>query len=712
MADKIKYTDDQLKKIIEAEIVNAGGGKDDIIDADRRNALKYYLGNMGKPDEGRSGVVSTDVADAIEWIMPELMKAFTQNNEVVTFDPTSAKDTKQAEIESRFVYDTLMKKNNGFLILHTAFKDALMQKNGFFKCHYLKEDRVTHESYESITTPELSMLLADDKVEVTGLTTETVDGIEVHSVNIKRVELKGSVCLSVVPPEDMRIYRRHNSVDLSLCRFISQVMSMTRSDLVKQGYDREVIYDIKQAESSVEQDNRRSYRFDYQSESVGPSNSGSSIAPENDLLDVTEAFMFLDINDDGIAEYVKITYVGDDKVIEVLDIEEVDDNPYTSITAIIMSHKLFGLSIYDRLKELQDIKTSMWRNMLDNMYLQNNQRTIVMENMVNLDDLLNVRPGGIIRAKSLEAVKPFQTTPLSSDIYTMMNYVDQVRSGRVGVSPEGSIHDSAMGDAVGSEGLQNLLTQKEELVGLMVRVLAETGVKTICLKIRDLLVDNQDLVEDYEFRGEWLQVQPSRWAARTNTTIRVGTGSGNRKEQAAVLSQVLTFQTQIVGQAGQSLVTEKQVFAAINDLLKASGMPGAANYFLDPDSPEGQENKARVDASMQEAQKAELEEKRLLSEAQAKIANAEQTKAQSMMESVSVKGENERLKTAMETIKSQSETQLAAVKQQLDEAQLALKNMHHNDDLQFKYDQLAQQYELAMRQLQESGEKNNGGDNE
>ena len=115
---------------------------------------------------------------------------------------------------------------------------------------------------------------------------------------------------------------------------------------------------------------------------------------------------------------------------------------------------------------------------------------------------------------------------------------------------------------------------------------------------------------------------------------------------------------------------------------------------------------------MQEAQKAELEEKRLLSEAQAKIANAEQTKAQSMMESVSVKGENERLKTAMETIKSQSETQLAAVKQQLDEAQLALKNMHHNDDLQFKYDQLAQQYELAMRQLQESGEKNNGGDNE
>lgn len=712
MADKYdKYTDDQLKKIIEAEIANAGSGKDDIIDAERRDALKYYLGNMSKPDEGRSGVVSTDVADAIEWIMPELMKAFTQNNEVVTFDPTSANDIKQAEIESRFVYDTLMKKNNGFLILHTAFKDALMQKNGFFKCHYLKEDRVTYESYEQITDPELQMLLADDNVEATGLTTEVIDGINVHSVNIKRVELKGSVCLSVVPPEDMRIYRRHNSVDLSLCRFVSQAMSMTRSDLVKQGYDRDVIYSIKQAESSMEQDSRRSYRFNYQNENVGPIDNSPSIAPENDLLDVTEAFMFLDMDDDGIAEYVKITYVGDDKVIEVLDIEEVEDNPFTSITAIIMSHKLFGLSIYDRLKELQDIKTAMWRNMLDNMYLQNNQRTIVMENMVNLDDLLNVRPGGIIRAKSLEAVKPFQTAPLSSDIYTMMNYVDQVRSGRVGVSPEGSIHDSAMGDAVGSEGLQNLLTQKEELVGLMVRVLAETGVKTICLKIRDLLVSNQDLIEDYEFRGEWLKIQPSRWSARTNTTIRVGTGSGNRKEQAAVLSQVLAFQTQIVAQPGQSLVTPNQVFAALNDLLKASGMPGAAAYFLDPNSPEGQQNKQLVDASMQKQQQAELEEKRLLSEAQAKIANAEQTKAQSMMESVKVKAENERLKTALETIKAQTQSQLADMKQQLEEAQLAVKDSHHTQELQFKYDQLAQQYELAIKQLEGSGE-NNGSDNE
>ena len=699
-----KYTDDDIKKIIAEEIDQSSGSSNDAIDAERQKALKYYLGDKGNTKAGRSAVVSTDVADSIEWILPEIVKAFTQNNEVVTFDPVGPNDGTQAQLESRFVYDVLMKHNNGFLAIHTLVKDALLQKNGFIKVYYNKTNRVAVESYIGITTPELQMILAEDDVELVGQTTSIDEsGIEIHDVNIRRVELSGSVVVKPVAPENMRVYGRHNSIDLSECRFISETQSLTRSDLVESGYDRDEVYAVSVSDD-IEADNRRTYRFEVQGESTYAQSSGKSVSPENELLDVTEAYMFLDLNDDGIAERVKITYIGDDEPVHILSVEEIDECPYISVTAIIMSHKFFGLSIYDRLKEIQDIKTALWRNMLDNMYLQNNQRTLALEGQVNLDDLLDARPGGVVRVTNLDAVRPFPTNPLSSDSYNMMSYMDQVRAGRVGVSPDGSISDSAMGDRVGSEGLGKLLTQKEELVGLMVRVFAETGIKPLCIRIRDLLITNKDAVEDYEFRGGWAKVNPSRWVARNSTTVRVGTGSGNRKEQAAALMQVLTFQSQIIAQPGQAIVTEKNVFAALNDFIKASGMPGAVPYFLDPGSPEGQENKQQVDASAKQAQEKELKDQQATLEMQSTIAQAEQTKAQAAQESVLLKGKIERLKTALETIKGQSENKIAELEQQLSEAQLQLKDVHHTEDLQFKYDQLQQQYEIAMAQLT-SGEK-------
>ena len=119
-----KYTDDDIKKIIAEEIDQSSGSSNDAIDAERQKALKYYLGDKGNTKAGRSAVVSTDVADSIEWILPEIVKAFTQNNEVVTFDPVGPDDSTQAQLESRFVYDVLMKHNNGFLAIHALIRDA------------------------------------------------------------------------------------------------------------------------------------------------------------------------------------------------------------------------------------------------------------------------------------------------------------------------------------------------------------------------------------------------------------------------------------------------------------------------------------------------------------------------------------------------------------------------------------------------------------
>lgn len=682
-----RLSDEDILAIVSSELSSASGASEnDAIHAGRQKALAAYLGDKGTVVEGRSSVVSTDVADAIEWIMPEVMKAFTQNNEVVTFDPVGPDDRRQAQIESRYVYDILMKDNEGFIALHEFFKDALLQKNGFFKVWYENEPCVTVENYTGLNPLEFEMLQQDPELEVTGMTERTHSDehgtMQVYDVNVKRTRHTGKIRIKCIAPDDMRINRMHDSVCLKDARFIAHAMTMTKSDLIEAGFDKEIVDSLPT--ESEEFRESKNYRFSMQGENVAPY-GGNSKDPSMYTYDVSECYMRMDLDGDGIAERVKITVAGFDNPTHILDIEEVEEWPFVSATAILMSHKLFGLSVYDRLKEIQEQKTAIWRNILDNMYLKNNQRTIAVEGMVNLDDLLISRPGGIIRAKRTDAVAPYVTPDLGSDVYRMVDYLDQVRAGRVGVSPEGSIADQSIGDAVGSEGVERLLTQKEELVGLMVRVFAETGIKPLMQMIRRLLMKHIDATVDYEYHDEWVQVAPKNWFQRNRTTVRVGTGSGNRQQQASALTAVLGYQEKLLAQPGQALVTEANVFTALDDLAKVSGMPGAGAYFLDPDSPAGKENKQRVDANMQQQQQKELQEAQMLAQTNAKIAEAEQGKAQAALANVKLTAENKQLQMQLDAIKNSSENEIKRLQQQLAEAQ-ALSNANHKDkELEFRY---------------------------
>jgi hypothetical protein len=423
--------------------------------------------------------------------------------------------------------------------------------------------------------------------------------------------------------------------------------------------------------------------------------------------------MHIDMDEDGIAELVKVTVSGGDNPDVILDIEEIDELPFISSTAILMSHKLYGLSIYDRLNQIQEQKTTLWRNIFDNMYFQNNQRTIVVENQVNLDDLMISRPGGIVRAKRPDAVQPFPTPQLPNDSYKMMDYLDQVRSGRVGVSPEGPITDSMIGDRVGSEGVDRMMSQKEELVGLMVRVIAETGVKPLCQMIRRQVIKHQDTMKDYQFRGRWIKVDPRTWNDRPYTTVRVGTGSGNRKEQLNALGIIFQTQERMMQMPGQALVDENKVYNALNDFAKFSGYAGASAYFIDPQSPEGQQKKQEVQQQQQQQQQMQQQEMQMqaaLAQSQIKIAEAEQAKVQVQSQNNQLKAQNDQMKVQMDGMKAQSDNEIKSLKQQLDEAKAIADSVQKEDDLEFKYWDAGERHSIERERLEVQRDKdsNNG----
>ena len=698
--------EDQIINIVAQELSDAAGSNNDSIGANREAALAAYLGDSSSVPVGRSSVVSTDVADAIEWIMPEIMKAFTQNNDVVTFDPVFEGDERQAELESKFVYDILMKDNNGFIIIHQFVKDALMQKNGFVKIFYSNDEEVSTSSYTSLTEPEYNMIIARDGYELIEETIEMVDNIPVFDIKCKVTKSKKKLNVLSIAPEEFRINQMHNSVSLSDARFTAHVMYRTRSDLVKMGYDKEFVDDLP---SDPINNIARNYRFTMQGEDTS-SEGGVSDDTSQDLIELSECYMHLDINEDGIAELVKVTCAGWDNPTELLDIEEIDEIPFVSATAILMSHKLFGLSIYDRLIEIQNQKTSLWRNILDNMYLQNNQRTIVIEGQVNLDDLMISRPGGIIRAKRADAVIPYATPQLSSDSYQMMDYLDKVRAGRSGVSPDGAIQESSIGDRVGSEGIEKMMNAKEELVGLMVRVIAETGIKPICYMIRSQVIRHQDVITDYQFRGKWVKVDPSKWADRSNTTVRVGTGSGNRKQQMSTLQILGAQQAAIKATPGQVLVTPVHEFNLLNDIAKLGGFASASPYFLDPESPEGKQNSEQVGQQMKEQQGKQEQKDMALVKAQVDLAQAEMMSSQIKGQLASQKQLTEGQKVQLTAQKQIADAEIAILKQQLAEAEALVKAEGGNEEMRFKYWDRTKYYEtelIRIAEMAKAAEENN-----
>lgn len=641
--------------------------------------LRYYLGlPLGNEVEGRSQVISTDVADSIEWIMPQLMKQLTSTNEVVTFDPISPDDELQCALETQYVYDVLMKQNEGFILLHECIKDALMQRNGVIKTYYEEESKINVETYTGILPEQMTVLVSQPDVEVRSLTQNSDQTIDVE---ITREKSCGKIRVECVPLENFRVNADHNSICLDHARFVAHEITTTVSDLRQEGLDEELIRQI-----SPSMRNPSAYRFELQGESTLPHRSTA----DESMVEVTkyECYLHIDINDDGIAEYTKVTVAGEGSPNVILSIEPLEESPWVAATTILMSHKFQGLSIYDRLKSIQDQKTSLLRNILDNIYLINNQQKKVIENQVNMDDVLTSRVGGNIRVKNMGALEPISVQPLDPMSVELLRYLDEIRAGRTGVSAEGGTAPQNIGDRVGSEGVAQLMSAKEELVGLIIRLFAETGMKPLCLKIRCLINKHFDAIYPYKFRGQWYQIQPSVWPERTMCTVRVGTGSGDKAYKLAALKELQSLQATVAQSPAAYMVNDIKVFRCIDDYCKAFGLTGAANYFVDPSSQEGQQAKIQHQQSQQEAQQKQemvtLEQIKM----EQSIAQAQLIAAQAQSDNVTLKGQIEALKHQREIEKQQQNLEMSELKAQLEHANSLAAEAQKNQDLIFKYTEL------------------------
>jgi hypothetical protein len=602
-----RMTDNELAALIDAEMWSAAGSPNGQISQERARAWDYYMSKkLGNEVEGQSKVVTSDVADVVDSIMPNLLRLFTTSDNLVSFDAVGAEDEEQANQESDYVNHVFFKENDAFMVLYTWFFDALVQKNGYVKCWVEEIESVTNESYSGLTVDELLGLISDEELEPVEQSEyfDNETGIQMHDVRFRRVTTRKKYVVANVPPEEFRISSDATRLDPACARMVGQEREITRSDLLAMGFDRKIVESLPahgRKNSSSEQIARYNKTDEMEIDPMDRS---------QDLILVREVYIKCDYEGNGRAELRQVFESNGN----ILSNEPADRQPFHCISPQPLPHKHFGRASAEKVMDVQEVTTTLVRQTLDNIYQTNNPSIAVWEQAIGdntLDDLLTRRVGSIARFDRPpgESWSPMTVPFTAGATFPMMEYWDKVKRDRTGVHSDAEglrpqdlkhIQQSVMGQTF------DLSRMKIEAVA---RIFAETGIKSLFLHLHELILKHQKKADIVKLRNQWVQVDPSGWRDRFNVTVNIGLGIGSRESNQVHLNNIKEMQALIVQNGGMNLlVTPKNIYNTAAEYVRNANLRDPELYFTDPGDAQApppsseQEQLAQQQAAIRERQ--------------------------------------------------------------------------------------------------------------
>lgn len=683
----MKLTNKELVSIIQSHRADSLGVEDGELTNERAEALDRYHGRpYGNEMEGRSAIVSRDLSEAVDWAMPAIMRIFTQSGSVAEFDPVSQEDEAQAEIETDYVNQVIMKDNAGWLVLHDAIKDTLLLKNGYVKHWWEVTEKIEEPKYRGLVIEEVQKLMQDlqadgAEVQIKAQEEHQIMGangpMTVFDLDLKITRKLGKVVLEAVPTEEIRVSRKCRG-SLQTSPFVEHVTRKTRSDLIELGMDREFVENLPAYADNITGTQRTSR------DSVSDETSALGHAFNDrsmDEIEYCEAYIKVDWDGDGVAELRRVVTVGN----KIPDGDEWNEPiPEVAITSFVakrVPHRHVGESLYDDLADLQLIKTTLLRQLLDNVYSTNNNQWLVNER-VNLADFMVSLPGGVKRIEGLEpvqsAVQAITAQPIVQQILPVVDYIDGIKESRTGISKSMTgLDPDSLNDVTKGAFMENM-NRASQKIEMITRLIAESGVKEMVLRVHSLLIRYQDKQRVMRMKGKYIPCNPQEWRERTDLTVKVGLGTGNEEDRQRKLMMVAQMQRDMLGPQG--MVDAPHAFALFSDVAKAMGFDMPDKYAMSPQSPEFQKKMANpppnpvVMAEQAKAQAA-MQIEQVKSQAAGQIEQLRaQAKLQEVQANLELQASNDARDGEREQMKALFEAQLAEKQLELDKYKVDVDN--------------------------------------
>lgn len=698
MVETKAKTSEDIKGMLSHEIRSAITYDREDLSESRAKALKYFLGEMEDTPAppNRSKVVSKDVSDVIGWMLPGIIRTFTASGSIVECEPVGPDDEEGARQASDYLHYLFMSKNDGYRILYEATHDSLLMKNGIVKTWWDDAEETEISEHTGLTDDNLAMLLSGDDIEVLAHSSnveeqEAVDPqtgqpvmmqVTMHDVKIKRVKYRGCLRFDVVEPEDFGMNREATSIDDA--RFTFHREEKTRSELIEMGFDKETVYSLP-SHMSDDWSQEELAREDYEDDDDESKDDSTT------LIEVFECYLKTDADGDGVAETVRAYYAGGYGSGELLDWEIwEDDPPFNDIPCQPVPHRWDAISVADETMDLQQIKTALTRQMLDNVYAHNNPQPEVEEGSVlNMQSLVAPKFGQPIIKKRGAAPINWQDVPFIADkSLAAIEHINQVIERRTGVSRSTMALDPDALQNQTATAVQKTQDAAYSKIELIARNQAELGWKKVFKKALKIVTKHQNRAEIIRLRGKWVEMDPRHWNSDMDITVNVGLGTGSRDRDMSMLNMVLQNQMGLMdrfagtGMVKQALQMLPKVVQTMTRIGEAAGLRNADDYYPQFGPQELQEMMQM--AGNRTDPKVEAEKAKVQMQMQAKQAEMQ------------MDGEKQQADMQMKREEAQMDAQL---ERQKADANLQLEKYQTDQELALKERQLVAEIALKERQM-------------
>lgn len=659
----VPLSNEELLRLLKEEEVDSASYYASELAIDQANAMdRYYAKPYGDGSElpNRSSVVTHDIEDAINWIMPALMRTFANSDELLSIEDEKCDDDEQAKIAGQFLRHVIWSDNAGAKLIHDSIFDGLLQRTGLIHTYWEDPVPSAPEIIEGVTAEQLIRYVQDPEYvilaqSVTGDTAdeereeseyaEESEEIEAHAeapaegdesatpgqlkpmaqpkqdeqpdepveptwtLKVQYVPKCGRARAQVIPPEEFRISRRARSIfeaDYHCWKrevFIANVVG----EFPDRAYelDPENFASVKADDVLTDTDPRVLARFP---DEPTTGQRASHYDPQRRKVWENIEFIRIDQDGDGVVELRRIRRVGD----TILENDRVEESEISIWSPIRVSHRAIGRSLADPLMDIQKIRTALTRRSLDSLSRSLAPRTLINAQAAAadptlIDRLLDHDVGDVIPVSGdpNAVVRELQTPDVSGMAFQAIEYWDRRSEEASGVSKTrimGGANANAITDT--AKGLDDLRSAANERVEQVARWAADFF-EEVFGKLLRLVIRHQDCPRIVKIGGKRLSVDPRRWSDEMAVRVHVGMVGESREKKLNYLNLIKGTQEQILLKMGQSpLVTFDHYRNTCAEMVSVMGFKDPSRFF--GEIPEGWQPAPQADPKAEEA-KAKLQ---------------------------------------------------------------------------------------------------------
>jgi len=568
-----KLSDKEIVALIDNQVGLSVGFADSELSTERAKVMEYYNGTKPAPHhDGNSKYVSLDVYNAVQSMQAALLETFSAGNKTVRFAPQNEDDVPKAKIATEYTDYVVHRQNDIYKVMSQAIHDGLIARAGITKVFWDSMTESEFEEFESITSDELDLLLAQENVE---LVDSTTDELGLVSGSIEIIHDTSKVCIENVAPEEFLIEAQAKS--LEDVNFVAHRTSKTITDLRNEGYDEELISQIgEHNDVDISTDTEITTRFEATGNYKGSKDTNYQDQIRSVL--VTEAYIELDVEGSGVAELCRVIKAGN----VLLEKEKVSRLPFLAFVPLPVPHAFYGVNYAERVIPTQNARTVLTRSILDHAVLTNNPRYMVQKGgLTNARELLDNRVGGIVNVSRPDAISPMPQAPLNPFIFQTINLLDEDRENNTGVS---ALSQGLNKDAVSKQNsaalVEQLATMSQQRQKVIARNFASQFVKPLYQMVYQLVAENETQEKIVELAGNYVPINPQSWREKRDVVIELNLGYGEQEREAA---KYLAMHQQFSNDPNLSkMYTPQNQYALASKILDLSGIKEVSAYLTDP----------------------------------------------------------------------------------------------------------------------------------